>query len=1342
MAKINLCKICKRVFSSKITLKKHLNHCRKFECDQCNSIFYTKTEIIKHFKNKCSFCKKNFKHHHSLKRHLNKCEKKIEVLMENVNTYKFYCETCKVYVSKRSLNAHFRSNSHSEKIAKKLEDSNVYVYQSALKKNVITFRIKNDNEDEILIENFFDKNKSTIKNLLSTEITRLKNIKFRISHLGLYTKPCEEETLGDGNIYECIKTFTSDFFLLNASDSIENEINEAVNQVIKKCQDFNHFSSGWSILRLIAIAIDVLNVKPFGGSFIATPKTLKNNKFILNVINNDDKCLIYSILAHLYQHEITTPVDKFESYLPYLHKINTKDLNFPLNFKEMDILENLNSSLELSFNIYDFDETSKKFGVVRLTKKEKKTHIDLLLVEENFNHHYILIKNLEKLVHKSITKNKDKIYLCRNCLTNFKSEKKFKLHKFIQCTGIAIKFPKSKYMQFNKFFSKQSLPFCIYFDIEAILSKISPDDKENSKSSKNSSHTIKKNKHLPLSCAYKIYSFIEDENLTNLRLYRGRNCIELFIKNVIKDSTYFYDTYWQDYLISNVTPEISNVLKTQTHCYVCEKKLGKKDIVMDHNHMVNEENWNKVNVFPAVIPKSNIRFLLHNKCNMNFKQKKFFLLISHNLGFYDSSFILDYLLHSKYRDTVCVIPKTKERFISFSFSFIHKGKSLKFTFIDSLLFLPSSLESISQSCEQLPLTEKYLKTIFPQINFKRENIGKLKFFYNLIDNYEICDEPNKKFPEIDKFYNDLTGKHIAQDEYDFTKSLYDSLKNPNYGVFYDIYLTIDVLLIYDVFQNFVENCLKMFKISPHYYFSMPGYAYACLFHFTKEKVEILRDVSIINIVSQNLKAGVVYGTQMSVDANNKYMNEKFLPNKPEKYILVTDCVGLYMYTMRSYPFPIGNYSWILENNKLNEIKENLMTYTKNDSIGYFLLCDIEYPTTLHNLHLGYPLLVERCFLLEEKVDALIPNLLDKPYYCAHYLLIQNAVKNGLKIKKIHAAVQFKQSFFLKPFLDFLAFKRQQQNISQFHSNLYKYMTNSIFGKFLEKVLDRRNIKFITNKVIKDRRQKTPAKIFSNPRIKNFNIIDENLVVVEYRKTQVNLNTFPLIGSAVLDLSKVHMSFLYYDIILNIFDRGHTTFIYSDTDSLFLAYSPSSEQPEDPYEIIKNNPYFFDCNSFNGICDIPKINSKINGFLSDETKGKIVSKFRFVRNKSYCLKFHSDEEKEDEENETNIKVKLKGIPRTAAKRITLQNFNDVINNPNKIIMSKINMFLKQNLQIYSIESQKIALKLGDKKRFWMMDNTSLPWGHKDIKDEKLPFSRKEFDANEFNAIISNQDLSAS
>ena len=95
------------------------------------------------------------------------------------------------------------------------------------------------------------------------------------------------------------------------------------------------------------------------------------------------------------------------------------------------------------------------------------------------------------------------------------------------------------------------------------------------------------------------------------------------------------------------------------------------------------------------------------------------------------------------------------------------------------------------------------------------------------------------------------------------------------------------------------------------------------------------------------------------------------------------------------------------------------------------------------------------------VKKLIPNLGNKTNYVVHYRNLQLYLSLGMKLTKIHRVLKFKQSDWMKKYIDFNTEKRMN-GANDFEKNFFKLMINSVYEKTMEKLRKRINVRLINN----------------------------------------------------------------------------------------------------------------------------------------------------------------------------------------------------------------------------------------------------------------------------------------
>lgn len=177
------------------------------------------------------------------------------------------------------------------------------------------------------------------------------------------------------------------------------------------------------------------------------------------------------------------------------------------------------------------------------------------------------------------------------------------------------------------------------------------------------------------------------------------------------------------------------------------------------------------------------------------------------------------------------------------------------------------------------------------------------------------------------------------------------------------------------------------------------------------------------------------------------------------------------------------------------------------------------------------------------------------------------------------------------------------------------MNNSVFGKTMENIRKRVDVKLVTN-------EKRYQKLISRPNYNHTTIFSENLAAVHMEKTKLLFNKPIYIGMAILELSKE----LMYDFHYNIMKKKYGDKIilcYMDTDS-FIYHIKTNNCYEDMKEMINE----FDTSDFKkkNKYKIPLMNKKVIGKMKDENSGKVMTEFVSLKSKMYATKVENKENK--------------------------------------------------------------------------------------------------------------------
>ncbi|CAI2198080.1 19333_t:CDS:2, partial [Funneliformis geosporum] len=330
-------------------------------------------------------------------------------------------------------------------------------------------------------------------------------------------------------------------------------------------------------------------------------------------------------------------------------------------------------------------------------------------------------------------------------------------------------------------------------------------------------------------------------------------------------------------------------------------------------------------------------------------------------------------------------------------------------FLDSFqhmgMGLDKLVECLGGKLEKFPLTIKY----FTEKGYSIEKIKLLLrkgiFPYDWTNSWDKFDKTS--LPPRKDFYSLLSQHNISKEDYKHAQKVWQEFEMKNFGEYHDLYLETDVLLLADVFMNYTIMCLQDDGLDPSHYVSASGMFNDSLYKSSGAELKLMTDM--------------------------------------DDYLTVE-----------------------------NEEVPDIQSITPDAEIGYTLEVDLEVPVHLHDFFADYPLAPEKQIVPENWLslynkrlvndkevgngkyvsgEKLLQTLYVKKNYVVHYRALQTYMKFGMKVTKIHNALKFRQSPWMKEYIEENIRKRKiaKANGDEFGVMYYKLKNNAVFGKQMENV---------------------------------------------------------------------------------------------------------------------------------------------------------------------------------------------------------------------------------------------------------------------------------------------------
>ena len=177
--------------------------------------------------------------------------------------------------------------------------------------------------------------------------------------------------------------------------------------------------------------------------------------------------------------------------------------------------------------------------------------------------------------------------------------------------------------------------------------------------------------------------------------------------------------------------------------------------------------------------------------------------------------------------------------------------------------------------------------------------------YEYMDSWQRFDETS--LPDKEAFYSNLNMEDITGVDYRHGKTVFEYLINKNLGDYHDLYVQSNTLLLADVFENFRNMCIKVYKLYPAHLLSAPGLAWQACLKKTEVKLELLTDVDMLLMVEKEITRGICHAIYRYAKADNKYM-KKYNKYKEKSFLQYLDANNVYGLAMPQ-KLPVSRFKW-------------------------------------------------------------------------------------------------------------------------------------------------------------------------------------------------------------------------------------------------------------------------------------------------------------------------------------------------------------------------------------------------------------------------------------------------
>ena len=572
-------------------------------------------------------------------------------------------------------------------------------------------------------------------------------------------------------------------------------------------------------------------------------------------IDYDEMNFVYTVIFHFKQKKLKD-IKKLHSqdFKKDLTKFNLTSLQFPLIPSDIRKFINRNPHLQLTVALLYCADGKDVYPYGFYGSGRNRMH--LLVVSEAceekdyFHYFYIFPEKLPLFLTKQYRGASGRITVynghhCPNCFVRFRSEAKmrehFELcrrHKHQRLSVPELKNFEKPLIKFKNYRNRFELPIVGFADFESALKPVkSMHCSDCSQSECVCSKSFTRETQLHAAICYSLIFVAKTGKVLLEKVYSGEDAVQDFFCTLLSSEEGLKAKMKQSKDPIVLTPKEEEIFCSATHCHICQKIIYPWDVkVRDHDHMTGQ-------FYGAA----------HQSCNMMRVSCEEIPIFFHNGVKYDFNFIVSQL-DGRFRK-IDVMAKNTEQFRCVALNC--------YKLLDSIEHLPASLDELVRDLKKdSRVTYNYLFQWSVLSSLSEEEKQKRKEYVTRkgVYPYEYVTDCQKLFatksiPEIGDFYSSLNEKGISHEDHDFAKTVFEAFGCSNMLDYTELYCSIDVYLLCEVFMHYRKNTLHIFDLDPCRYFGTPSLAFDIMLTVSKAKLELFTSMEMVDFIRKGIRGG-------------------------------------------------------------------------------------------------------------------------------------------------------------------------------------------------------------------------------------------------------------------------------------------------------------------------------------------------------------------------------------------------------------------------------------------------------------------------------------------------------